>query len=255
MKRVPKQQLYKQVPRSLGACFHIKDSEYYFIQDISSSKVADVIHDHKLKRIASSYYANEITSLIVLPRLVKLISVRPLLNEETRLQIINKAKSNSSYNRYDRRLTIKSYESTFKLFDVNEFRKSGNLVLDIMVGKYSCIIQVNDFKQRLKARGKVTHLIVRSELSRALDKSDILVDCSCPDFKYRYSHTASVNGYKYGRKEIIPSNKTNPFKEGSVCKHLASLLSNKSWVSKYASSINSYFRENPELLGGFYGTI
>ena len=63
---------------------------------------------------------------------------------------------------------------------------------------------------------------------------------------YRFAYVASQGGYKYGTQETRPANITNPEGRGSMCKHLASLLTNKIWIVKVAAAVNNYIRLNKE---------
>ena len=64
---------------------------------------------------------------------------------------------------------------------------------------------------------------------------------NCPDFAYRHKYWASVNGFVAGNKETRPSDETNPDDDmGGLCKHLALVLSNVSWVNKVCSTIFNY---------------
>lgn len=62
---------------------------------------------------------------------------------------------------------------------------------------------------------------------RATYNEDIAVKCNCPDFKYRFGYRATQDGYIYGKKEMLPSDITNPapsFPQGTLCKHLENTL-------------------------------
>lgn len=61
---------------------------------------------------------------------------------------------------------------------------------------------------------------------------------------YRYAYTATKFGYKYGDSENRPAKITNPYNRGGVCKHLAALLANKTWMIKISSEINRFIRSN-----------
>ena len=64
---------------------------------------------------------------------------------------------------------------------------------------------------------------------------------NCPDFTYRHNYWASIDGFVAGNKEDRPSDETNPNNTlGGVCKHLALVLSNVSWVNKVCSTIFNY---------------
>lgn len=57
---------------------------------------------------------------------------------------------------------------------------------------------------------------------------------------YRFAYMATVLEYKYDKPENRPSNITNPNAYGALCKHLISLLSNKSWVKQVASTLQQW---------------
>lgn len=61
---------------------------------------------------------------------------------------------------------------------------------------------------------------------------------------YRHAYTATKFGYKYGDPENRPAKITNPYNRGGVCKHLAALLANKTWMIKVSSEINRFIRSN-----------
>ena len=66
---------------------------------------------------------------------------------------------------------------------------------------------------------------------------------NCKDFKYRFSYVASKNSYKYGKKELRPADIRNPDDNiGAACKHLLSVLSNKNWMTKVATTVNDWLQ-------------
>ncbi|WP_299994592.1 hypothetical protein [uncultured Clostridium sp.] len=66
---------------------------------------------------------------------------------------------------------------------------------------------------------------------------------NCADFKYRFAYVASKGSYKYGKKEMRPADVRNPNDDkGSFCKHLLSVLSNKSWMTKVATTVNDWLQ-------------
>lgn len=74
-----------------------------------------------------------------------------------------------------------------------------------------------------------------------VDAGVILHNC------YRFAYWATKYGYKYGKPETRPSKITNPNdKLGAMCKHLDALLGNKKWVTKVASTFNSFIKENED---------
>ncbi len=64
----------------------------------------------------------------------------------------------------------------------------------------------------------------KREIMRLMLAGDLAVHCTCPDFKYRKKYMAYQIGYGIYREDRFPKIR-NPKLEGSVCKHLAVVLS------------------------------
>ena len=80
----------------------------------------------------------------------------------------------------------------------------------------------------------------------SIDGMDILVNCSCADFKYRFAYMATQLGYKYGepQNERNKYHKTNKENYGALCKHLTALLSNKRWLQQITTRFVDWLIEN-----------
>lgn len=75
------------------------------------------------------------------------------------------------------------------------------------------------------------------------NRGDVYINCSCPDFSYRYAYYASRNDINSGAPENRPSDETNPDdKLGSGCKHALCVLSNTSWIIKVAIVVWNYIK-------------
>ena len=109
-------------------------------------------------------------------------------------------------------------------------------------------------KYELKSmRGKnrwkrVTLDMVTKALSRALDTEDLYVNCSCPDYKYRFHFWATQAGCNYG----VPQNRAPKVRnvknnKGYCCKHILAILYGKRWVQSAAKAWLAYMKANPEL--------
>lgn len=68
---------------------------------------------------------------------------------------------------------------------------------------------------------------------------------------YRFAYMATVLEYKYGKPENRPSNITNPNGYGAMCKHLISLLSNKSWVKQVATTLQQWIIDEIDWVRDF----
>lgn len=97
---------------------------------------------------------------------------------------------------------------------------------------------------------------VTAAIMNSIDGMDIKVDCTCPDFKYRFAYLATKLGYKYGKPENRPAKITNPNDYGAICKHLISMLGNKKWlqqvtgtlmdvIEKRIDDVNKFLRVRP----------
>lgn len=173
-----------------------------------------------------------------------------ILNEITRKNLVGKSKKQSP-DRYNRRLgyTPKSYKG----IDTSRLFNDDIIIIQVPVGDYICTVAFKGMLEHLKAvvdkqpTPKVTLQSVIRAMNIAIDDTDLLVDCTCADFKYRFAYWATKYGYKYGKPETRPSKITNPNdKLGAMCKHLDALLGNKKWVTKVASTFNSFIKENED---------
>lgn len=81
---------------------------------------------------------------------------------------------------------------------------------------------------------------VTAAIMNSIDGMDIKVDCTCPDFKYRFAYLATKLGYKYGKPENRPAKITNPNDYGAICKHLISMLGNKKWLQQVTGTLMDF---------------
>lgn len=180
-------------------------------------------------------------------------SLTTKLNEVKRAKIIGRSKRDDNFDRFKRRLTIQDGEIRYYSVDIQEFLKTGSLVFRFAVRSYDVSIQVDGLIEYLnkKLKGIVNYNNVRKFLNMAIDRSDIKVDCTCPDFRYRFAYTATQRRFKAGRPETRPSKIRNPKMKGSGCKHIMKLLNNKQWIYKYVTLINLLLKLNPDTLDKF----
>ena len=135
--------------------------------------------------------------------------------------------------------------------DVDEFLNKDIITVKIPVNQYICTIQFTKVIETIakvvdkQHRGNVNFDAVEKALNQAIDNErDLKVDCTCPDFYYRFSYVSTKNGYKNGKRQTIPAPIRNPKdNKGSFCKHLIMILKNKKWVRKLASVVNYLIKE------------
>lgn len=165
------------------------------------------------------------------------------LDEVSRNQLIAKTKS-QTITRYKKAAGYKGFSvidiDTTSVFTRNCFR------VTCRVGDYWDTIEMENilFWIQVEAEKNKDYQInahgVRDAILNAADGVDIRVDCSCPDFAYRFSYGASQGGYKYGKLETRPANITNPNGYGALCKHLTAMLSNKKWLQQVAGTLMDF---------------
>lgn len=186
-----------------------------------------------------------------------IISNGHLLSEVDRKNLVGKIRKQSP-KRYARRLGYhaRAYSS---YVDNDKFLKHDMAVIEVPVGDYICTIAFRGIIHKLidvvkhQPNGNITLQSVIKAINKAVDETDVLVDCECADWKYRFSYWATKYGYKYGKPEFRPAKITNPDDNiGSMCKHLASILSNKQWMIKLSSIVNQMIKDNYDEIVRIY---
>ena len=99
---------------------------------------------------------------------------------------------------------------------------------------------------------RIEYKIVYRAIVNAINSGDVLVGCSCPDWKYRQAYQGTRGQYNAGKPELRPANITNPNDtKGAGCKHVMHVLGNLDWAMKLATCINNYIHyimdHKPEL--------
>ena len=95
---------------------------------------------------------------------------------------------------------------------------------------------------------RITLKILTQCLSRALDEEDLYINCTCPDFVYRFSYWLTKADAKYGQQQTRPPKVRNVRNnKGYVCKHVLAVLYGKRWVPAAAKAWLSYIQSNPKL--------
>ena len=184
------------------------------------------------------------------------------LVEDKRAEILSNQKRGRDYvpqnqakgkNRYQRRLRskIKSSVSHFNNIDMNKFFKDDILDVSIDVqgetsnyvvrmSFYGTLDELHNF---LNTGGTFDRKLILKSLTRAFNRDDVFINCSCPDFKYRHRYWATVNNLVVGETEDRPNlydwtNKDDDM--GPACKHVTLALTDSSWLIKVASVIYNY---------------
>ena len=174
------------------------------------------------------------------------------LSEITRVELLDKVKVDTK-SRFDSRLSITESEIKYYPIDTVQFYNHDKLLFEFKVKDYKVSIEVDGILKYMRDHindMRINYTNIRKLLSSSLDKSDLKINCTCPDFKYRYAYTATKDGFKEGTDERRPSLITNPDRKGGACKHLVRLLNNKQWIYKYVSLINVLVKLKPESVRG-----
>ena len=169
-----------------------------------------------------------------------------LLHEKGRNDMLNKSRKESP-GRWEKR----QYYKNFKVVktDISELDDKDRVTVTFEVGDYIDTISFNNVLLNLRdvVKKDPKHMVkfdwVIRACNKAIDQSDVFVNCQCADFKYRFAYVASKGSYKYGKKEMRPADIRNPNNDkGSMCKHLLSVLSNKNWMTKVATTVNDWLQ-------------
>ena len=170
------------------------------------------------------------------------------IDEISRKELVAKTKVQSPA-RYNKRMEYNIRQ--IKSVDFDELLNTGRLVVETLVGDYDVTIAFDDFLGCLsyivsrQSKHNCTLQSVTRAIMMAVESDEVLTDCTCGDFKYRFAYWATKYGYKYGEPQNEPANVRNPEDNiGAVCKHLTMVLSNKRWMAKVAQIVNADIRKN-----------
>lgn len=174
------------------------------------------------------------------------------LDEATRTQLIAKSKSSEKgKQRFERRSKSKVQNTTSAMnkIDMNKLFTEDILTVGVPVtgetDNYIVTISVSGILELLqdevKRSGRVSFREIARATINAFNREDVYINCSCPDFSYRFGFFASKNDFNSGAPETRPSNITNPRDSlGSACKHVLLVLNNNSWIQRIARVISNY---------------
>lgn len=173
------------------------------------------------------------------------------LQEASRNELLALTKS-QTVTRYNKSEEYKGF--SIRDIKTDEIFSKDMLVIVCRVGDYEDIVALEDIliwvqmcaEQSTSTKNQINSKIVTQAIMNSIDGMDILVNCSCPDWKYRFAYMATQLGYKYGepQNERNKYHKTNKENYGALCKHLTALLSNKRWLQQVTSRFIDWLVEN-----------
>lgn len=179
------------------------------------------------------------------------------LDEKTRSQLIDKSKNadkTKAYGttRYERRNMQHLYNSVnaFNKIDQNALYKANLLSFFVPVQGETDNYEVeilfdkilDAINRELKNNGwTLEYKVVYRAIIDAINRQDVYVSCTCPDWKYRMAYWSSKGRYNSGHPQIVPAKITNPNdSKGAGCKHVMKVLADLDWALKLASCIYNY---------------
>jgi len=200
-----------------------------------------------------------------LDRVTSSVLSEDILLEKSRQDLLNKSRTGANYrskdrqgqNRYTRRLKSQIANSVrdYNRIDMDAFWKGDILDFDVRVhgetDNYIVSLTFSNILNRLQQEVKSNNnklefkCVFRALVGAFNSDNDLLVGCTCPDFKYRFQHYATVDKYNANAPELRPNRFawTNSNDDmGSACKHVNLVLSNVDWMMKIASVINNYIK-------------
>lgn len=180
-----------------------------------------------------------------------------ILLEKTRRELLDTSRHADivkSYGttRYGRKNKQHIYNTlnNFNKIDMNSLFKGNTLSLTLPIHGETDNYEVDvlfegvcdDIKREIKNnKNKLEYKCVYRALIKAINKQNIFISCSCPDWKYRFAYWATKDDYNGGRPEVRVADITNPGNtKGAGCKHTMNVLGNLDWALKLATVINNY---------------
>ena len=179
------------------------------------------------------------------------------IDEATRHQLLNKSKDaevTKSYGttRYERRNLQHIYNSVsaFNKIDMNACFKANLLFFFVPVqgehDNYEVEVLFDGILDSINRELKnnswtFEYKVVYRAIIDAINKQDIYISCTCPDWKYRMAYWSSKGRYNSGHPQVVPARITNPNdSQGAGCKHVMKVLADLDWALKLASCITNY---------------
>ena len=180
------------------------------------------------------------------------MTILKYLIEDNRIKLISKSKSSQKgrerFNRRNKSKVANTVKS-FNQIDMNRLFKENILTVNVPVqgetDDYVVKLTFEGFLDILKDQLKDKEGFEFRDIAKAciigFNKGDVYINCSCPDFYYRFGFWTTRNKVNSGAPENRPSKITNPNDTlGSGCKHILLVLNNTSWIIKVSSVIHNY---------------
>ena len=184
------------------------------------------------------------------------------LDEATRTQLVTQSRNAGEYkdksrgaNRFQRKKYSKVANSVkaYNRIDMNDLFKKDILLVNIPVvgetDEYTVTIKIEgviaEMQKNIKNNGnKFEFRTALQSLTKVFNTTDVYIKCSCPDWKYRFSHFNIVRNISVDDSSQDPGpgkGIANPNDSmGRGCKHSLVTLANGEWMMKVASVVYQY---------------
>lgn len=229
-----------------------------------------VVSDSKIDAIKKAFEGSTLYSLL---------NCKTILTEATRSQLMTKSRQGALYkdtskgkNRWERRVRSRVANSAtqYNKISMDKFFKQDILELAIDVqgetDKYVVTVRFDDILSEIQHElhnnnDKLEFKVVVVALSRVFNRGDVYLNCTCPDFKYRFNYIADKQNYNSGVRtgglEWVQAPKiTNPGDTlGAGCKHINLVLANINWIYKLTSVIVNYIKYCEKNMQSNYANI
>lgn len=169
------------------------------------------------------------------------------LTEASRNELLALAKSDT-ITRYRKSAQYKGFSIVD--IDTTSIFRTDTITITCKVGDYYDTVEMNDIliwiqmEAERNPNNQVNTKAITQAIMESIDALEIKINCTCPDFGYRFAYQATQLDYKYGKPENRPANITNPHNYGSMCKHLIAMLSNKKWLQQVTGTIMDFIEKN-----------
>lgn len=185
------------------------------------------------------------------------------LNEDHRAALISKSRSAGAYtgdtsrgkNRFERKKYSKVAHAVkqYNQIDMNDFYKKDILTVRIPVqgetNNYTVSVRLNgvcaEMAKNIKSnQNRFEYRTAVQAITKIFNTTDVYVNCTCDDYKYRFAHWNIVHGVSTDDTSKDPGpgkGIRNPQDDkGRGCKHILLVLNNGDWLLKVASVICNY---------------
>lgn len=125
---------------------------------------------------------------------------------------------------------------------------NGSTYTDSIAFKYVMTDLIETVKQ--SSNHVVNSKSILKSIHSSLDKQDIYIDCSCADFKYRYSFWSTEGKFKWGKLQTSNGKQIrNPNNNmGCMCKHLYALLRSNKFLNLISDKIMRTIMANLDII-------